>query len=418
MLSPRLTLAILTLLLALSLSALAADAEPAFRKLPEKVKAAALLAPTPLQGPSYSVAGSASCDGLVASFQLETDWGTFEVVGADATQQRVHEVEVTLALEAMKRSAAFKDSFKKGVLAPVEATKSVVTEPVKTVSGAVTGFGRWVGNVGTSALSDDPDQEGAVSALVGYAGARRAYAVRFGVDPWTDFEPLQERLREIAQASVAASLTVKVGMAAIPATDWGYAIKGLGMTDQMNRLLADNPAARIRKLNQEALETLGIPGHQAEGFVRNYNYTPAQQALLIKGLEEMGPVSGREIFVSHATAAPDGDAANFMMLRAQMMGQYARRHGAADVVSAGGFPWLKTVDNTLVVTLPNDCLLWTPALAKAMVDAEAAIAKMGNIKASELWFEGRVDSQAREQLEERGWTVKEDVKLTPRSLLR
>lgn len=400
---------------ALSVAALA-DAPPAFHALPMEIPAANLLGAERLSGSAYRVDPAASCDGLLASFTIETEWGSESLTGADAVRERIHEIAVVGALDELKDSELFADAVKAGVIAPVKGAVALAKEPVDTVTGAARGFGRWVGNVGRSAVSRDPDQENALSAAVGYEAVKRAYAVQFGVDPWSDFEPLQARLGEIARASVAGGITTSVGMNAVVANPMLSAgVQGLGLSDKMGKMLADHPAARVRELNREDLEALGIPSHSAQAFVRNYNYTPAKQAIVVNALQEMGPSRGLDIFVAHATAAPDSDAANFMTLRAQMMGHYVASHGAADVISVAGYPWLKTRDGAVAVVLPSDCLLWSPDLADAIDASDQALRAMGEISRRELLTEGQVGPRARGQLEARGWRVTENARLTPRS---
>ena len=196
--------------------------------------------------------------------------------------------------------------------------------------------------------------------------------------------------------------------------DGGIVFQSLSLTENMYAMLAQNPAARIRRLNTDRLQELGIRKHEAEAFARNFNYTPMQQAIFVETLEKMDEIQGREILLAHATAASDPDVARYMGLRAQMMDRFIKNHGAADIVSAGGSEWLRTRQGALVALLPLDYLAWTPEVERGVVEAIRNAAEIKH-DSREVWMEGQVDPAARERLEAAGWAVKEGVALTPRN---
>ena len=167
-------------------------------------------------------------------------------------------------------------------------------------------------------------------------------------------------------------------------SNWGTAVKALGLSSKMNAVLVQNPAQRIRALNTERLEALGIADYEADSFRRNFNYTPMQQAQIVEALEAMGDIQGRAVFLAHASAAPDEALARYMVLRAQMLSRFVATQGPADIVSVGGLPWVRTRDGALVTTLPFDYLTWTPELAAGVVDATANVEGM-ELRSREVW---------------------------------
>lgn len=368
-----------------------------------------------LTGPGYRVERSAFGDGFSVYFRLTTEAGSEELESVEALHQRLDELRALAGLEEIGRSEVFLDAVERGITAPVRGAGELLSDPGGAVGGAVTGFGRWVGNVGRSAVSRDPDQEGVLSALTGYEAAKRGFALEFGVDPWSSYEPLQKRLASISRSAVAGGLSTSVAMGAVTrGSNWGAAVKALGLSSKMNAMVAQNPAQRLRALNSERLVEMGIADYEADSFRRNFNYTPMQQAQIVDALDAMGEIQGRAVFLSHASAAPDDALARYMVLRAQMLSRFVTTHGPADIVSVGGLPWVRTQDGALVTTLPLDYLTWTPDLAAGVVDATAGIQGM-EFRSREVWVEGRVGDEARERLEKAGWVVRERVALTPRN---
>ncbi len=368
-----------------------------------------------LDGPGYRIERRAYGDGFSVHFRMTTDAGSEELESVEALHQRLDELRALAGLEEIGRSEVFLDAVERGITAPVRGAGELLNDPTGAVGGAVTGLGRWVGNVGRSAVSRDPDQEGVLSALTGYEAAKRGFALEFGVDPWTSYEPLQKRLASISRTAVAGGLSTSVAMGAVTrGSDWGTAVKALGLSSKMNAVVAQNPAQRLRALNSERLVEMGIADYEADSFRRNFNYTPMQQAQIVDALDAMGNIQGRAVFLSHAAAAPDDALARYMVLRAQMLSRFVTTRGPADIVSVGGLPWVRTQDGVLATTLPLDYLTWTPDLAAGVVDATASIEGMG-LRSREVWVEGRVDDEARRRLEDAGWAVRERVALTPRN---
>lgn len=159
--------------------------------------------PKSMSGEGYSVNERVSNDGFQNTYTMETDYGVITASSSDELRARIQEVKATRALEKLERSDEFKDAAKGAVTGMVEGGKALVTSPVETTKSAVKGMGRWLGNVGRSISSDDPHQDNVLKTALGYDAAKRAYAIEMGVDPYTDFEPFQERLGEVARAATA-----------------------------------------------------------------------------------------------------------------------------------------------------------------------------------------------------------------------
>ena len=393
----------------------AGGAPPPFRRVPIEVKSADFVGAERLRGRGYTVSPTARNDGWINTYAMQTDWGRFDVAGTDALLDRINEIAALHKLEELARSSAMADAAKGGVTAPAKGAIAVVESPVDTTTGAAKGMGRWMANVGRATTSDDPHQENVASAFTSYDSTKRAYALGFGVDPWTTFEPVQKRLGEVARSSVGAGIATTVAMGMVtPEGAAGAAITGLGITADLNEMLADNPAGTIRRINEDKLREMGVPGHDAAALLRNFNYTPTQHTMLVAALDRMGGARGKEVFVSHATAAPSPQIARFMTLRAQMMARFVEKHGPADIVGLAGRPWLRTRSNRIVGLMPFDHVAWTRDLASADHRSSLEMGALPGIAAKELWFEGRVGEAARGFLESRGWVVKERVRLTPR----
>ncbi len=170
---------------------------------PLQLEAAQFVSGELMSGPNHQVQPIAFSDGFVTSYTLSTEWGDVPAAGNYRLRVRIQEANALNALDEMSRAGVFGDSLLEGAMAPVDGAVALVTDPVNTVSDAAEGVGTWFGNIANSITSDDPNQEGALSAAVGWAATKRSFAVEMGVDPYTDWEPLQEALSSVGQAAFA-----------------------------------------------------------------------------------------------------------------------------------------------------------------------------------------------------------------------
>lgn len=312
-------------------------------------------------------------------------------------------------MEELKKTQVFKNALKETAKGPLRTAKGLVTAPVKTVTGTVTGIGRWFSDVGRAVVSSDPHQEGAVKTAIGYAAAKRNFAYEFGVDPYSSFKPLEEELNHIAWTATGGGLTVKVAFAAIKDTP-GTVVKATGTAAGMKKLVRDNSPAQLDKINKKKLKAMGVLDNLSEKFLKNPHYNPQEKTLLVGALDSMKGVPGREVFIKQASLAKEESVARFMRLRAEMMANY-RTHVSplSRVVDVNGVALLQTKDGTIIGMFPLDYVAWTSALMQKESVTSASIKKLyGNVD-KELWISGKFNRLAADVLQARGWKVKDNV---------
>jgi len=389
-------------------------AEQPLQPVPISLKAADVLPKAMRAGDGYSVKDSVSNDGFQNTYTIESDYGSYTVTGNAALAARIQEIKATRVLEEIERSDAFKDAVKDTAGGMVEGGKALVTSPVETTKGAVKGIGRWLGNVGKSVTSDDPHQENVLKTALGHDAVKRGYAIEMGVDPYTDFEPFQERLGEVARAATAGGLVMSLGAdIATEGTLAGTAVTVTSMAG-MKEILKDEPPATLTRINRKKLEKMGIEKVDINALLKNYNYTPAEMTVMVEALTRMGGIKGRDIFVTYATAAPDRVIVRFMQQHAEMLANYITTVETGDIVTIGDEAWLLTRSGKLVGALPIDRLAWTAGVEGAERIVSAGGEKQG-VKSKELMIEGQVDPVARKALEARGWKVSENVQLASKA---
>ncbi len=386
----------------------ASEKKPAYEKPPLELNAALILPDGKMEGKGYKIDKLALNDGYSNTYTLETEVGKVDAVSDYQLARQIQEVRALLILDEMSRTGVFGEGMKNGLMAPLKAGKALVTDPVATTKGAIKGVGRWMGNIGRAITSDDPYQEGGVSAAVGWAGAKRAYALKLGVDPYTDWKPLQEGLTSVARAAFAGGITVGVAMGKLTeGTTVGTVTTVLSLTGDMNKILLDNPPEGLTKINREKLVHMNIPEEIIDPFLVNYNYTPMEKTLLVESLKRMDGAQGRDIFLAEAGAAPDREVARYMQQRAEMMANYHTKTMATDIIKIDKTLWQINRDGTLLGIVPIDYLAWTTGASRIAASAE----KSPQAKQREIWLEGSASPASNKALTARGWKVKERVGL-------
>ncbi len=394
------------LLLATIRTAPAAELPP-LQKLPLILPADQVLRQELLEGPNYRIEPEVKNDGFINVYRLQTDYGPLEVESTALLMERLQELTALRHMEELKKTEVFKEALMAGGKGPLQAAKGLVTEPVETTKGIVTGVGRWFSDVGHSIVSDDPHQEGVVKTVIGHAPAKRKFAYEFKVDPYSDFEPLQEVLNDIAWAATGGGLTPKVAFAAIGGTA-GTILQATGTAEGMRKLVRDKSPAELDDINEEIMRQMNIPTAAAMALLDNHHYNPQEKTFLVGALQRMEGVAHRGTFVAIAARADDPSVARSMRIRAEMMANYADRvAGVNKIIDLNGVPSLLRQDGIVVGLVPLDYVAWTEALQRKERALSATIARYPEIRGKELRIEGRFDPAARIALEALGWKLSE-----------
>ena len=347
-------------------------------------------------------------DGFINTYRLTTDYGPLRVEGTSLLLERTNELKALAHMKEVEQTDTFADAVKKGATAPLKTAKSLVTDPVDTVSGVASGVGSWFEDIGNAITSDDPQQENALSAAVGYAAAKRKFAYEYGINPYTRFEPVQEKLTQMARASVVGGLTPKVAFGLIN-KPVGTVLKLTGTADTMKKLVRDKSPAELSEINAEKLRAMGVEDSLANEFLKNPYFDPQEETLLVGELEAMKNIKDRKNFIKMAAVAPDYKIARFLRERAQMAAIYNEKIAPVErIVTVQGVPLLQRKDGVIVVLAPLDYVAWTNKLWLKTSKGSGTLNKLPGFSGKEVWITGALDPVARKALEIEGWRVKDD----------
>jgi hypothetical protein len=406
---------------AIALAAGSAHSQQAYEE-PES-RASALAPAALLAGPDFQVDPSVTWEGPMPRFTINSKYGTWQATGREMLGVRVSEIPAFSELDKVSKSDAFASALGNAAVQPIKVAGDLITNPVDTVGNMFTGIGnlvnragRTVGNaaqnasdgsapagkgIGPQASTDQGTaQPGSISDPFGYNAARRDWAKKVKIDPYTSNAALSAKLGDVAQASFLGGFAVDVTLGIVIAPVH-YAAEAY---QQGTQEAYQYPPVDVEMRNEARLKAMGIEGRQVRDFFRNRYFTPTLQTALVVALESLGNVDGRGDIIPFATNAVSEIQARYVISSVMLLAQANKTVAPlAKVIPLGNVIGASTRDATLAVAAPFDLLSWTK-----LVDDFARRPDLAGPQRS-LLVSGAVTPRARQELSTLGWSVSDNL---------
>ncbi|HEX2825929.1 MAG TPA: hypothetical protein VHP37_06255 [Burkholderiales bacterium] len=420
------------LALALAASTLATPSQAQQRYEQPDLNASALAPKALLQGTGYTVDERVTFENFMPRFTIRSGHGVWEARGREMLDIRVSELSALSQLAEVSKGDEFASALGKAAVAPVKVAGDLVTKPLDTTGKLVSGAGIMLGRVGsfvgsTAANTGDrisgaddgrtPIAAGTpalpagtapprmfVGDPLGYNRARREWAQRLKIDPYTTNAPLSDKLGDVAKVSFAGTFAVDLTLGAVVAP-----LHYSSLAYEQGTLEAYQvPPLDLNKRNEERLNAMGVDSARVRALIRNGYYTPTLQTMLTLTLESMGKVGGRAEVVTFATRAISEVEARYVNNSVVLLANYGRSTPLARVRAFDRFVGAQTPDGKLVVALALDVLPWT--------DVVYAFANRADLRGKDrqLLVTGTVTPLAKEQLAALGWSVQDRLAFAER----
>jgi hypothetical protein len=371
------------------------------------LSASKILPPELLGGPNHRVQERVTNDGYLNTYQIDSKFGTFTAISTSVLRKRIGEINAMVMMEKVQGSKEYIHSIKEGGLDAMTSAMSLITSPVKTVSGAVQGLGAAFTRAGESMFGAKRSQseDSRVKDAIGFSTAKREYAYQFDVDVYSDNQKLQDMLNRISWAGYAGSLTWSAAMAAVPGGA-GVAMTVIGTNKLLNQVFQNTPPVELRKMNTEKLNAMGVHPEVVDAFINNTIFSPREQTLLVHALGEMNGVADRGALVRLALPSQNPTVALFRQRQAQMYAGYNKSVTPIErFIALGQFAVGRTVNGALVVNLPLDYLVWTEPMAQLLTGGNQLVNTLSGIKEKQIWLAGTLSPRARKEIGSRGWQI-------------
>ena len=188
----------------------------------------------------------------------------------------------------------------------------------------------------------------------------------------------------------------------------------------MNKIMLDNAPEDLRRLNREKLRQMGIEESVIEEFLRNPNFSPRHETILVHALAEMEGVRNRDQFIKQAYfAESELDASTFQRIAEMIHGYHTQVGPISEIIPVRRVAVGYTSDQTIVIALPTDYIYWTER-ADLGLDAIMRLQAVERpVKRVELWVTGKISQKARKEFEAKGLVVKDQIgdELMPPAML-
>lgn len=381
---------------------------------PPTFSASDLLGAGRVTGPNYRVARTVRNDGFLNHYAVTVDRKTYAVVGNAMMRARLRELAALRRMDAIKRTSVYAKALKTAALSPLRVAKDLVTKPISTVTGTVKGIASGIGSifsgVGQTLFGGrSKHEEGLLKTVGGYNIAKRKFAYRFGIDPYTTFPPVRDRLSEISWAAVAGNLTVT---AAFSAVSGGAAvvIKGTKVSGAVRALLRDKSPTDLKEINARRLKRMGVGDRIAGLFLTHPKFLPSVATGLVDALSRVR-ASNRVVFIERAILVQNETMAFLMWRWAEMFAAYHTRIAPIKrFARLGRMPVAQRADGVLIIAVPIDHIAWTAAIASRHGTNMRSITGISNVTGGEVWIEGSISPKARKALEAQNWVVRDNTR--------
>jgi hypothetical protein len=370
-------------------------------------KASSILPTDILKGPNHQVNEKVINDGYLNQYVINSRYGDVSVVSTDKLKKYIKEINAIERMEKVSSSDEFKSGIKGKAKSVVDGGVNLVTDPIDTVGGAVTGvgklFSRGYENLTTDSRSDA--QGSRFHDLIGLSRTKREYAYEFGVDVYSRNEVMQSYLSPLAEAGNAGGLVMSGLLVAVPGAA-GTAVTVTGNTALMNNIFRDTAPVDLRSMNREKLLAMGVTEDVADLYIANGIYSPREQTLIVYALDSMKGTKNINSYIKFAILTDSPDVAFFRQRQAQMYAEYHNKVEPIDsFISVGQSSAAMTKGGKLVFNAPLDHLLWTKGVDALMFTFEQNLSKMQGVKSKEMYLTGSVSDLAKKTIEGYGWKV-------------
>ena len=368
-----------------------------------------VLPPQLAAGPDYTVKDPVVADGYMYRFTVVSTYGPYDVTGLGALRKLQREIWAIGELRNVTGSEAFLGALKDQAGKPIVFVKDVVTKPVDTLSGIPKGVGRLFSNISTAVSTPPkPSQESRTKEALQVGAFKREYAARFGVDPYSSNQGLQDELDKLANAAALGLWTASIGTMPISGTA-GAVISATSLSKSFNNVLQNEPPARIRTINEDKLAQMGVDASFANRFLDQPVYTPRQTLILVDSLYRLGRATGRDGYLNAAMAAADEVEANFFVNTAQILRGYHETQTPIRGITMVGMLAVAQTRGTAVIPFALDYGVWTANADRLSRSLKTGYRAPWSNGTFEFWVTGTLSPTARRELESRGFRVMDQV---------
>lgn len=416
--------------------AAASDSSAAFEDPPD-LAPSALLPASMISGADFHIVEPVPSDGLMRRYAIDSKFGRFTAYGRAALELRIHEIAALTEIAKTSTVEVAAGGVGRGIGTQVQTAVGVVAHPVATVTGVPRGiahlFHGYVDEgkeaagdarkaaapaAGAAATSSSVAQRESAakryaSRYFGLTAAERHWYEKLGVDPYTDNAVLRKAIHKIAKVDAAAGFGLKfVGIPSIP---------GIGDIHQVMEAVYKEDPATIRARTRATLAGYGLDQSEIEHWQNVLVLSPTRQVLLLKLAAGLEAVDGRDELFRHAMGLTSDSEAQVYLQSLELLVLAHRKQPVASILAGVRLPAARRADGSMVVCGAFDAVYWTSDVERGEQQIRQTLTQggAGTAGTRELWLDGSASDRVRQELRDRGWTLREAALTSmPEAVLR
>ncbi len=259
-------------------------------------------------------------------------------------------------------------------------------------------------------MEHDPAEDSRIKQALFVSSWKRDFAAERGVDVYSSNKALQEELNSVGWAAAIGGLTVSavsMGASATVVT----AMSNLRLADSIGNALKEEPPSRLRIINMERLQAIGVPDALANRFLDHPHFTPRHDTVITANLARLTKARGHAAFLETTLAAKDEVGANFYMNMAQTLSGYNDTVAPIeDITIIVGLTMARAQNGRVMIPFPLDHGVWSKRGSEVVNHLVTTYrAQTGFTGGFDLWVAGTVTPMAHQGLAGMGVTVTENV---------
>jgi hypothetical protein len=390
----------------------------------------ALLPDSMAAGENFKVQDPVHSDGLMHRYVLESRFGKFDAYGRIDLELRIREVAALTQLSKISPLDAAASGVGSGVMSEVSTVTDVAKRPVETLTGIPRGIShlfRGAVAEGREAASDvkgvaagSPEGPGQGETTVnkgkaaaehyadryfGGTAAERRWYKKLAVDPYTGNQELRQAVHKDAKIDASAAFGMR--FVALPE------VAGLGIARRaMDTIYNEDPAV-LRARQRDTLTALGLTPVEVEHWQNNLLLSPTRQTVLLEAAQSLGGVAGRVELFRHAMGLTSETEARVYLQSVRLLVLVHRQQPLNAVLPGVRLPAARLADGRIVVCGAFEAVYWTADVAEGERGIRESLPEDMGAAPREIWLEGGVSPRARQEFEQLGWRIHENVGINP-----
>jgi len=238
---------------------------------------------------------------------------------------------------------------------------------------------------------------------LGYNMARRQWAKKLNIDPYTSNPVLRPLLDDASAATFAGNFGVSLTLGAVVAPlSYAYAFD-----DTVRQSVWNHPAIDLEKENQTKLLAMGVNDRTVRELLRNKWFTPTLQTALVARLEVLSKLKGLDGVVAMAAATQGELRARFLLESLANLAVYhQKKEHLTQIRMSNLVPVGVAADGEIVASIAIDYGIWDK-------DATAFVQRKElNAPKKTLLVAGKLSPRAALMTSKAGWRVISELRQT------